>query len=113
MTFSGSSIIDHCSGKFPRQTNITRNVKLCILIYCARKTARIKRSAHKEINFCYLKNHTADGYQKAFCEFKFSNYEDFDNVNDTYRNSIQTLAPVNRIITSSQEWSVVRFQKSV
>ena len=41
-----------------------------------------------------MKNYTSNGYEKALCEVKFPNYENFDNVNDTYSNFIQKLMEV-------------------
>ena len=59
------------------------------LIYCKRNITWKKRGGHKEIKLCSLKNYTVDGNKN-----KFVDYENFDNVNDTYWNFIQKFMEV-------------------
>ena len=51
----------------------------------------MKRGSHKQINFSSLKNYFIDGYEEAVLEINFSEYENFDNVDDAYSNFIQNL----------------------
>ena len=55
---------------------------------------RIKTGGHKQIKFCSFKNYTIDGYEKALVEINFPEYNNFDNVNDSYSNFIQKLMKV-------------------
>ena len=64
------------------------------LIYCTRKITKIKGGGHKQIKFCSFKNYTIDGYDKALVEINFSEYKNFDNVNNAYSNFIQKLLEV-------------------
>ena len=73
----------------------------------------MKRGSHKQINFSSLKNYFIDGYEEALLEINFSEYENFDNVDDAYSNFIQKLVEVieklspvknKRVKRSSQKW---------
>ena len=116
-TCSSSSIIDHILASFPER--VTQRGKLNFglsdhqIIYCTRKVTRIKRGGQKQIKFRCFKYYTIDGYGKVLVEINFSEYKNFDNVNDAYSNFIQKLmkvsdevAPVKnkRIKRNSQEW---------
>ena len=57
------------------------------LIYCTRKTARIKSSCNKSITFHFLKSFSPEVYKEA--RKKFSNYELFDDIDEDYQNFIQ------------------------
>ena len=41
-----------------------------------------KGGGHKQIKFRSFKNYTIDGHEKALAEINFSEYKNFDNVND-------------------------------
>ena len=117
ITCSSSSIIDQIPGSFPDRVTQRRTLNVGLsdhqLIYCTRKITRIKTGGHKQIKFCSFKNYTIDGYEKALVEINFPEYNNFDNVNDSYSNFIQKLMKVtekvvpvkNKIIKrNSQEW---------
>ena len=77
-----------------------------------KKLTSINRSNHKDIRFSSLKNVTVDGHEKAWGEVKFTNYENFDNVNDAYSNFIPNLMEVIHKVTSVNGLRL-RFQKSL
>ena len=83
------------------------------IIYCTRKTSRIKRVTHKQIRYRSLKNYSADIYEVALGRVDFPNYRNFENINDAYSNFIQKfigvidlVAPIKsrRIKQNLQEW---------
>ena len=113
ITYTSSSIIDHILASFPNRVTQRGILNVGLsdhqLIYCTRKTTRIKRGGHKQINFHY----TIDGYEKALVEINFPEYKSFDNVNEAYSKFIQKLMEVidkvspiknKRIKRNSQEW---------
>ena len=65
-----------------------------------KKLTSINRRNHKDIRFSSLKNVTVHGHEKAWGEVKFTNYENFDNVNDAYSNFIPNLMEVIHKVTS-------------
>ena len=116
ITCSSSSVIDHILASFPDRVTQRGILNVGLsdhqLIYCTRKTIRIKRGGHKQIKFRSFKNYIIDRYEKALVEINFPEYENFENVNDAYANFIQKLmeaivnvAPVKnkRIKRNSQE----------
>ena len=60
VTCNSSSILDHALASFPDRVSQSGLTDIGIsdhqLIYCTRKTARIKRYCHKQMTFCSLKN---------------------------------------------------------
>ena len=74
------------------------------LIFSTRKISRIKTGGvNKYLNFCSLKNYTADYYKDSIKQVDFPNYEHFGDVNEAYSNFFQKLmtvidkiAPYNR-----------------
>ena len=45
--------------------------------------------SHKQISFRSLRNYSAVTYEEALKKVKFSNYENFVNINEAYSNSIR------------------------
>ena len=83
VTGNNSSILDHVLASFPDRVLQSGVIDIGIsdhqLIYCTRKTARIKSYCHKQITFCSLKNYSPEIYEKALRKLIFPNYELFDD----------------------------------
>ena len=80
-TCNSSSILDHVLASFPDRVSQSGVIDVGIsdhqLIYCARKTARIKSYWHKQITFRYLKNYSPEICEEALTKLSFPNYELF------------------------------------
>ena len=76
VTSSNSTLIDHISTSVPSTIS------------------KIKTGAHKYWNFLSLKSYTADYYKEALQQIDFPNYENFDDLNETYSNFFQKLMTV-------------------
>ena len=84
------------------------------LIFCTRKISRIKTGgAHEYLNFCSLKNYTADYYAETLKQIDFPNYKNFGDVNEAYSNFFQKLMTViykiapyksKRVKGNTQKW---------
>ena len=116
---NSSSILDHVLAGFPDRVSQSGVIDVGIsdhqLIYCTRKTARIKSYCHKQITFRSLKNYSPDVYEEALRKLSFPNYELFDNIDRAYENFfskghdsfvIDNLAPSKNkhIKGTSQDW---------
>ena len=64
------------------------------LIYCTRKSARIKAGTHKQITLRSQKNYIAEAYKEALSKVYFPNFENAGEVNKAYQNFIQKLMSV-------------------
>ena len=117
VTCNSSSILDHVLASFPDRVSQSGVIDIGIsdhqLIYCTRKTARIKSYCHKQITFRSLKNYSPEIYEEALRKLSFPNYELFDDIDTAYENFIQkvmavidNLAPSKnkRIKGTSQNW---------
>ena len=118
VTCSSSTIIDHILLSFPDKVSQQGVIDVGLsdhqIIYCTRKTSRIKRGTHKQIRYCSLKNYSVDIYEEALGRVDFPNYRNFQNINDAYSNFIQKVmgviessqAPIKsrRIKQNAQEW---------
>ena len=78
-----SSILYHYLAAFPGRVSQSGVIDVGIsdhqLIYCTRKTARIKSYWCKQIAFCSFKNCSPEVYEKALRKLNFPNNELFDN----------------------------------
>ena len=117
VTCNSSPILDHVLASFPDRVSQSGVIHIGILdhqlIYCTRKTARIKSYCHKQITFRSLKNYSPEIYEEALRKLKFPNYELFNDIDTAYENFIQkimavtdNLAPTKnkRIKGTSQNW---------
>ena len=117
VTCNSSSILDHVLASFPDRVSqsgvIDKGISDHQLIYCTRKTARIKSYCHKQITFHSLKNYSPEIYEEALRKLSFPNYELFDDIDTAYEDFIQmvmavidNLAPSKkkRIKGTSQNW---------
>ena len=89
VTCSTSTLIDHILTSAPSRASQKGVINVGVsdhqLIFCTRKISRIKTGGdHKYLNFCSLKNYTADYYKENLTQVDFPNYENFGDVNDTY-----------------------------
>ena len=98
VTCSSSTIIDHILASFPNRVSQQGVIDVGLsdhqIIYCTRKTSRIKRGTHKEITCRSLKYYSADIYEEALDRVDFPNYHNFENINDAYSNFIQKIMGV-------------------
>ena len=76
------------------------------LIYCIRKTARIKSYCHKRVTFSSLKSYSTEIYEEALQKLTFPNYELFGGIDKTYENLIQKLMAVIDNLAPSENKSV-------
>ena len=83
------------------------------LIYCARKTARIKSYCHKQINFCSPKKYSPEVYKEAPRKLNSPNNELYGYIGKAYGNFIQkvmividnlALSKNKRVKGTSQDW---------
>ena len=99
VTCSTSTLIDHTLTSAP--SRVSQKVAIIVgvsdhqLIFCTREISRIKTGgAHKYLNFCSLKNYTADYYKEALKQIDFPNYKNFGDVNEAYSNFFHKLMAV-------------------
>ena len=117
VTSNSSSIVDHVLASFPDRVSQSGVIDVDIsdheLIYCTRKTARIKSYCHKQITFRSLENYSPEVYEKVLSKLLFPNYELFDDIDKAYENFIQKVMAVidnlassknKRINHTSQDW---------
>ena len=117
VTCNSSSILDHVLASFPDRVSQSGVIDIGIsdhqLIYCTRKTARIKSYCHKQITFRSLKNYSPEIYEEALRKISFPNYELFDDIDTAHENFIQKVMVVidnltpsknKRIKDTSQNW---------
>ena len=87
--------------KFSKSGVVDAGISDHQLIYCTRKTARIKSYCHKQITFRSLKNYSADVYEKALIKLSFPDYELFDGIEKACENFIQkTMAVIDNLAFS-------------
>ena len=74
-TCKSSSILDHVLASFPDRVSQSSGIDVGIsdhqLIYCTRKTAKIKSYCHKQITFHSLKNYSLKVYEWALRKLSF------------------------------------------
>ena len=54
------------------------------LIYCTRKTTKLKSNKRNELNICSMKNYTAEGFVELLKKTDFPNYETYACINMAY-----------------------------
>ena len=118
VTCSTSTLIDHILTSAPSRVSQKGVINVGVsdhqLIFCTRKISRIKTGGdHKYLNFCSLKNYTADYYKETLKQVDFPNYENFGDVNEAYSNFFQKLMTVidkiapyksKRVKGNTQKW---------
>ena len=58
------------------------------LIYCTRKISSIKRGSHKQIQFRSSKHYTVDLFEQKVLKLNFSNYQNYNQINEAYNKFI-------------------------
>ena len=118
VTCSTSTLIDHILTSAPSRVSQKGVINVGVsdhqLIFCTRKISKIKTGGdHKYLNFCSLKNYTADYYKETLKQVDFPNYENFGDVNEAYSNFFQKLMTVidkiapyksKRVKGNTQKW---------
>lgn len=94
LTYNSFSIFDHVLTNFPDRVSQSGLIDVGIsdyqLIYCTKKTARIKSYFHKQITFRSLKNYSSETLRKI----KFPFYDLFNDIHKVYENFIQKVMTV-------------------
>ena len=95
---NSSTILDHVLASFPDRISQSCVIDVGIsdhqLIYCIRKTAKIKSYLHKQITFHSLKNYSPGIYEEALRKLSFLDYELFDDIDKACENFIQKVMVV-------------------
>ena len=115
ITCSSSTLLDHIltySSEKVSQKGVI-DVSDHQLIYCTRKSKRIKNNMHNQIEVRSLKKYSAEIFTNALKTVQFPNYNIFSNVNIAYSDLlskiseiIDSVAPIKeiRIKNNTQEW---------
>ena len=124
-TCNCSSILDHVLAGFPDRVSKSGVIDVGIsdhqLIYCTRKTGRIKSYCYQQITFRSLKNYSPEVYEEALRKLSFLNYELFD-IDKAYENFFQKVMPVidnlvpsknKRIKGTLQDWFNARITEKI
>ena len=101
VTCISATIIDHILASFPDRVSQQGVIDVGLpdhrIIYCTRKMSRIKGGTYKKIRCCLLKNYSADINEQAMGRLEFSNYHNFENINDTYSNYTQVMGVIDLV----------------
>ena len=103
-----TTLIDHVLTNSPHKIIQSGVIKMSLsdheLIYCMRKTTKLKSNKHNELNIRTLKNYTAKNFIELLNKTDFSNYQTFSCVNKAYLDfitklitAIDTLCPSKKI----------------
>ena len=108
VTCNSSSILDHVLASLPDNVSHSGVIDIGIsdhqLIYCTKKTARIKSYCHKQITFYSFKNYSPETYEEALRKLRILNYELFDDIDTAYENFIQkVMAVIDNLATSKNK----------
>ena len=81
ITESTATLIDHVLTNSPHKIIQSDVIEMSLsdqeLIYCRRKTTKLKFNKHKELNIRTMKIHTAENFIKLLNKINFSNYQTF------------------------------------
>ena len=108
VTCSSSNIIDHILANFPNRVSQQSLINVGLsdhqIIFCTRKISRSKRGTHKQIRSCQQKNYSADIYEEALGRSDFTNYHNFENINDTNSDLILKVMEVIDLVAPIRSW---------
>ena len=117
ITDKSTSLLDHILTNSPQKVSQHGVLGLGLsdhqLIYCTRKTTRVKRYEHTFIKIRTFKNYTKEIFLDKLRQIKFPNYMEYEGINAAYShfvelitNIVNEIAPVReiRIRKDSQEW---------
>ena len=98
VTCNSSSILIHVLASFSDRVSPNGEIDVSIsdhqLIYCTRKTERIKIYRNKQITFRFLKNYLPEIFEEALRKLNFLNHELFDNTDKACGNLIHKVMAV-------------------
>ena len=106
---NSSSILDNVLASFPDRVSQSCLIDAGILdhqlIYCTRKTARIKSYYHKQITFRFLKNYSPETYKEAYELQKRS----ISNVNclENDESAIFDVKDIDNLLNCSNKYGVL------
>ena len=88
VTCNSATIIDHilanCPERVTQQGIIDVGLSDHQLIFCTRKSFRIKRRTHKHIKFHSFKHYSADLFMETLTNTNFHNYQSFNDATEVY-----------------------------
>ena len=98
VTCNSSSILIHVFASFSDRVSPNGEIDVSIsdhqLIYCTRKTERIKIYRNKQITFRFLKHYLPEIFEEALMRLNFLNHELFDDIDKACENLIQKVMAV-------------------
>ena len=108
ITESTATLIDHVLTNSSHKIIQSGVIKMWLsdheLIYCTRKTNKLKSNKHNELNIHKIKNYTAENFIELLNKIDLSNYRTFSCVNKDYLDfitklitEIDTLCPSKKI----------------
>ena len=84
ITESTATLIDHVLTNSPHKIIQSGVIEMSLsdqeLIYCTRKTTKLKSNKHNELNIHTMKNYTVENFIELFNKIDFSNYQTFSCV---------------------------------
>ena len=90
-----ATLIDHVLTNSPHKIIQSGVIKMSLsgheLIYCMRKTTKLKSNKHNELNIRTMKNYTAEDFIELLNKIDFSNYQTFSCVNKAHLDFITKL----------------------
>ena len=93
-----TTLIDHVLTNSPHKIIQSGVIKMSLsdheLIYCMRKTTKLKSNKHNELNIRTMKNYTAEDFIELLNKIDFSNYQTFSCVNKAHLDFITKLTTV-------------------
>ena len=98
ITENTATLIDHVLTNSPHKIIQSGVIEMSLsdheLIYCTRKTTKLKSNKHNELNIHTMKNYTAENFIELLNKIDFSNYQTFSCVNKAYLDFITKLITV-------------------
>ena len=95
ITESTATLIDHVLTNPPHKIIQSGVIEMSLsdheLIYCTRKTAKLKSNKHNQLNIRTIKNYTAENFIELLNKIDFLNYQTFSCVNKAYLDFITKL----------------------
>ena len=117
ITESAATLIDHVLTNSPHKIIQSDVIEMSLsdheLIYCTRKTTKLKPNNHNELNIRTMKKYTAKKFIELLNKIDFPNYQTFACVNKAYLDfitklftAIDTLCPSKktRINGNTKAW---------
>ena len=97
-TENTATLIDHVLTSSPHKIIKSGVVEVYLsdheLIYCTRKTTKLKSNKHNELNIRSMKNYTAEGFVELLKKIDFPNYETYACVNMAYLDFVTKIVDI-------------------